>query len=385
MEPFSIDNQPIPEPDAEPCAELRGTGPHRVVTLIGTWIARQGKLPPEGAADLLSAPGIASIAFNTSKLGKWDSALLGFMSELRHAAEAQGIALDLSGLPPATVRLLALMPREHHPPPAVHHVSLLTATGTHSLVAWAEMRETAEILGDTILRGGAAIRGNAFMRRVDLLECLRDAGVSALPIVVIVNLLMGGILSFVGAVQLRRFGADVYVANLVGIAVVREIAALITAIVMSGRTGGAYAAHIATMQGNEEIDALETVGVKLSDYLILPRVVALTLMMPLLYFYGSLAGIFGGFLVAIAMLHLAPMTFIDHLQYAVAISQIFFGLTKSIAFGLLIAIIGCRIGLQAGRSAADVGRAATSAVVAGIVGVIALDAVFAVCANALDF
>ena len=184
---------------------------------------------------------------------------------------------------------------------------------------------------------------------------------------------------------LRRFGADVYVANLVGIAVVREIAALITAIVMSGRTGGAYAAHIATMQGNEEIDALETVGVKLSDYLILPRVVALTLMMPLLYFYGSLAGIFGGFLVAIAMLHLAPMTFIDHLQYAVAISQIFFGLTKSIAFGLLIAIIGCRIGLQAGRSAADVGRAATSAVVAGIVGVIALDAVFAVCANALDF
>ena len=139
------------------------------------------------------------------------------------------------------------------------------------------------------------------------------------------------------------------------------------------------------MRGNEEIDALQAVGVKLSDYLILPRILALTLMMPLLYLYGSLAGIFGGFLVAIAMLHLAPMTYIDHVQYAVAMSQVFFGLTKSVAFGLLIAITGCRIGLRAGRSAADVGRAATSAVVVGIVGVIALDAVFAVCANSLDF
>jgi phospholipid/cholesterol/gamma-HCH transport system permease protein len=186
-------------------------------------------------------------------------------------------------------------------------------------------------------------------------------------------------------VQLRRFGADVYVADLVGIAVVREIAALITAVVMSGRTGGAYAANIATMLGNEEIDALRAVGIPLSDYLILPRILALTLMMPLLYLYGSVAGIFGGFLVAIAMLHLSPVTFLDHVQYAVAGSQIAFGLTKSVAFGVLIAITGCRIGLRAGRSAADVGRAATSAVVAGIVGVIALDGVFAVCANALNF
>ena len=385
MEPLSIDTQPVPESDAEPRVELRGAGPHRVVTLAGSWIARKGELPQESASDLLSGPGIASIAFDTSELGNWDSALLGYMSELRQTAEAQHIGLDLSGLPPATVRLLALMPREHAAPPAVHSVSLLKQTGKNALAGWAETREVATMLGDAILRGGAAIRGQAYMRRVDLVDCLQDAGISALPIVIIVNILMGGILAFVGAVQLRKFGADVYVANLVGIAVVREIAALITAIVMSGRTGGAYAAHIATMRGNEEIDALQAVGVKLSDYLILPRILALTLMMPLLYLYGSLAGIFGGFLVAIAMLHLAPMTYIDHVQYAVAMSQVFFGLTKSVAFGLLIAITGCRIGLRAGRSAADVGRAATSAVVVGIVGVIALDAVFAVCANSLDF
>ncbi len=389
MEPLVLDTQPIPESTPEstpaPRAELRGTGPHRVVTLAGDWIARKGELPQENASDLLSAPGIASVAFETSELGNWDSALLGFMSELRQAAEAEHVTLDLTGLPPAAVRLLALMPRAHFPPPAAKPVSLLTSIGKNALAAWAETREIAAMLGDAILRGGAAIRGQAFMRRADLVDCLRDAGISALPIVIIVNILMGGILSFVGAVQLRKFGADVYVANLVGIAVVREIAALITAIVMSGRTGGAYAAHIATMRGNEELDALQAVGVKLSDYLILPRIVALTLMMPLLYLYGSLAGIFGGFLVATAMLHLAPMTYIDHVQYAVAMSQVFFGLAKSVAFGLLIAITGCRIGLRAGRSAADVGQAATSAVVVGIVGVIMLDAVFAVCANALNF
>ena len=385
MEPLSIDNQPVPESDAEPRAELRGAGPHRVITLAGSWVARKGDLPQDSASELMSGPGIESIAFDTSELGNWDSALLGFMSELRQAAEAQHISLDLSGLPPATVRLLALMPREHFPPPAVRPVPLLNRTGKDAMAAWAETREVATMLGDAILRGGAAIRGQAYMRRVDLVECLHDAGISALPIVIIVNILMGGILAFVGAVQLRKFGADIYVANLVGIAVVREMAPLMTAIVMAGRTGGAYAAHIATMEGNEEIDALQAVGVKLSDYLILPRILALTLMMPLLYLYGSLAGIFGGFLVAIAMLHLAPMTYVDHVQYAVAMSQVFFGLTKSVAFGLLIAITGCRIGLRAGRSAADVGHAATSSVVVGIVGVITLDAVFAVCANALDF
>ncbi len=385
MEPLILDPQPTPVQTAEPSAQLRGAGAHRVVVLTGDWIARQGNLPAGSAADILDTTGIAGISFDATRLGNWDSALLAFVSELRRDAASRGISVEVAALPQSARRLLALIPEQRPAPPTPRRIPLRMAIGRRTLSGWAELREIAAMLGDAILRGGAAIRGRALIRRVDLLDCLRDAGVSALPIVIIVNLLMGGILAFVGAVQLRRFGADVYVANLVGIAVIREIAALITAIVMSGRTGGAYAAHIATMLGNEEIDALRAVGVKLSDYLILPRVVALTLMMPLLYLYGSLAGIFGGFLVAIAMLHLAPLTFVDHVQYAVAMSQVFFGLSKSVAFGLLIAITGCRIGLRAGRSAADVGRAATSAVVAGIVGVIALDAVFAVCANALDF
>jgi phospholipid/cholesterol/gamma-HCH transport system permease protein len=165
--------------------------------------------------------------------------------------------------------------------------------------------------------------------------------------------------------------------------VVREMAAIMTASVLAGRTGGAFAAEIAAMQGAEEIDALEALGVSIQDYLILPRVVALTAMTPLLYLYGCAFGLIGGLLVAVAVLDLSATSFINQLTASVNADQFWIGLSKSAVFGLLIALAGCRLGLRAGRSAADVGKAATGAVVAGIVAVIAVDAVFAVCANAL--
>jgi phospholipid/cholesterol/gamma-HCH transport system permease protein len=216
-----------------------------------------------------------------------------------------------------------------------------------------------------------------------VLLLMREAGANALIIVAVCNGLIGGILAFVGAVQLRRFGAQIYVADLVGIAMVREMAAVMTAIVMAGRTGGAYAAQIATMQGNEEIDALRVLGIPVHDYLVLPRVLALVAMMPLLYLYACAIGLLGGLAVGMATLDITPLAYLEETRRAVAGRQFLFGLTKSLAFGALVALAGCHIGLKAGRSAADVGRAATSAVVAGIIGVIALDAVFAVCADAL--
>lgn len=366
----------------EPGTQLQAGG---ILALTGDWIARRGDLRPDAVSAILDTPGLAAITFDASRLGDWDSGLLAFLSDLRREAEARGIAMDDAGLPASARRLLGMMPRQHSARPTRRRIGLRAMLGRRALGIWTELGEINAIVGQAILGAGAALCGRSRMRWVDLLTNARDAGASALPIVIVVNILMGGILAFVGAVQLRRFGADVYVADLVGIAVVREIAALITGVVMSGRTGGAYAAHIATMIGNEEIDALRAVGIPVSEYLILPRILALTLMMPLLYLYGTLAGIFGGFLVAAGMLSLSPTTFVDHVQHAVAGSQVVFGLTKSVAFGALIAITGCRIGLGAGRSAADVGRAATSAVVAGIVGVIVLDAIFAVCANALHF
>jgi phospholipid/cholesterol/gamma-HCH transport system permease protein len=361
---------------------VRDDAAEAVIALSGDWIARENGVEI-GAPQRILASGAQSLRFDIARLGQWDSALIAFLSGLRDAAERSGVTFDEAGLPAPARRLLSLVARPARVPSPPSPLSVPTRVGLAAIGVFEECVEIASLVGETCLRGVAALGGRAAMRGTDLLDCLRDAGPGALPIVTIVNLLVGGILAFVGAVQLRSFGADIYVASLVGIAVVREMAALMTAIIMSGRTGGAYAANIATMQGNEEIDALRAVGIPVFDYLILPRVLALTGMMPILYLYGCAVGIFGGFIVAVATLDLSPIAFIDATRSAVSGSQFGLGLAKSVAFGALIAIAGCRVGLRAGRSAADVGRAATTAVVASIVGVIALDAIFALCANAL--
>jgi phospholipid/cholesterol/gamma-HCH transport system permease protein len=216
------------------------------------------------------------------------------------------------------------------------------------------------------------------------MEQVREAGAGALGIVAIVNGLVGAIIAFVGGRQLQRFGAGMYVANLVGVATAREMAAIVTAIVMAGRTGSAYAAQLATMQGNEEIDGLNVFGIPVFDFLVLPRIAALVTMMPLLYLYGCAVGFLGGFLVSTTtMADITPAGFLEQLRGSMDETDLAIGFIKSIAFGILVALTGCHIGLRAGRSAADVGRAATTAVVTGIVGIIALDAVFDLCTNAL--
>jgi phospholipid/cholesterol/gamma-HCH transport system permease protein len=351
----------------------------------GDWIARDNRSVGIGAEhDLGTASWPKLLTFDATELGRWDSALIAFLWELRILAARRSIALDDSALPVAARRLLALTQNaEMSAPRKSSRQSLLARIGQDTSGVLAETVAVADLLGSIILRTGVALRGRAKLRGVDMVNCMRDAGAAALPIVTIVNFLIGAILAFVGAVQLRRFGAGIFVANLVGIAVVREMAAVMTAIVMAGRTGGAYAAEIATMQGNEEIDALRAVGIPVQDYLIVPRIVALTTMMPILYLYGCAVGLLGGFVVSIAMLSLTPDGFMTQTISALAGTQFLIGITKSVAFGALVAFTGCRMGLRAGRSAADVGRASTQAVVIGIVGVILVDAVFAICTNAL--
>lgn len=357
-----------------------------VLSIARDWTTQDNSFQPEIAERLLQGEGLRSICFDARKLGRWDSSLLVFLSTLRRISLRRGVRFDDSGLPAPAKNLLALLPDDEPALAAsVRPNAVIERVGLFVMAQGSEVLATTTLFGDTVLRSGQALRGKARMRGVDLMTSVQNAGVSALPIVAVVNLLVGGILAFVGAVELRKFGADIYVANLVGVAMFREMAAIMTAIVMSGRTGGAYAAELATMVGSEEIDALRVIGIPIGDYLIVPRVVALTAMMPLLYLYGSVIGILGGFAVAIAMLHISPDTFIAQVRGSVTVGEVVFGLTKSIAFGALIGIAGCRIGLKAGRSTTDVGNAATSAVVVSIVGIIALDAVFAVCANALDF
>ncbi len=245
---------------------------------------------------------------------------------------------------------------------------------------FASLARPVAYFGSVLLAAAGAWR----FRRKDFARACMEASAQAVPIVAVVNLLVGAILAFGGAVQLIKFGAGIFVADLVGIAVTREMAAVITAVVMAGRTGAAFAAELASMQTNEEIDALEVLGIKPVEFLVLPRVMALVIMMPLLYVYACAMGLVGGLLVASGMLDLPPAAYVERTLAALEWSHLGLGMSKSLVFGALIALTGCYQGLYAERSAAGVGLATTRAVVAGIVGVIALDAVFALCANALD-
>jgi phospholipid/cholesterol/gamma-HCH transport system permease protein len=358
-------------------------GTNLVLFLSGDWTTHDDALRMHVTDSLLQRANIHALRFDSSNLGRWDSSLLVFLSSLREATRRRDIVFDQIGLPPAARRLLALFPAA--PPESVvsvNNVAMAERVGIRAIGIWSDLIGITTLIGETILRTGAAVRGQARTRIVDLLACIQDAGIAALPMVALVNILVGGIVAFVGGIQLRRLGAEIYIADLVGVTEVREMAPLMTAIVMSGRTGSAYAAEIAAMQGSEEIDALQAIGIPVFDYLILPRVSALTTMMPLLCMYAGALGLFGGFAVAVAMMNISEGSFVVQLRGAVAGSDIFLGLAKSIAFGSWIAMAGCRIGLRAGRSATDVGHAATAAAMTGIVGVIALDALFDVCANA---
>ncbi|MBS1074785.1 ABC transporter permease [Gluconobacter sp. Dm-73] len=355
-----------------------------LMVLSGTWQARTGAIPVFPKDGLPKTPD-GHLSFQTSDIQAWDTGLIAFLWDLKRVAHDAGISLDMQTLPGPMRQLLELLPEApdepvHHKQP---HRPLLEAVGGHAIASMTEVGVVSELAALTAKGAVQTILGRSRMRLSDLLANTSDAGPYALLIVGIVNFLIGAILAFVGAVELQKFAAGVYVASLVGIAMVREMAAVMTAIIMAGRTGGAYAARISTMQGNEEIDALNVFGIQPSTYLILPAVLSLIITMPFLYLYGCLIGMLGGFVVSISMLDITAAGYFHQTVTSFGIGQFIFGFVKSIVFGAFIGLTSCRIGLKAGRSAADVGIAATRAVVVGIVGVIAIDAIFAVIADVL--
>jgi phospholipid/cholesterol/gamma-HCH transport system permease protein len=196
---------------------------------------------------------------------------------------------------------------------------------------------------------------------------IQEAGVEAVPIVSLISFMIGMIFAFIGVMQLNMFGAGIYTADLVAVAMVREMAPIMTAIIMAGRTGAAYAAQIGTMKVNEEIDALTTLGFNSIDFLVTPRVIALIVMMPLLTLYSSLMGILGGMLVGLSMLDVSLVQYLEQTNAALKLNSLFGGLFKSIIYGSLVALAGCQQGIACGSSAMAVGQATTKAVVMGIV------------------
>jgi phospholipid/cholesterol/gamma-HCH transport system permease protein len=257
----------------------------------------------------------------------------------------------------------------------------LIQVGKASMDVARQVTGMTTFLGEATIAFGRFLVGKAKFRRTDLWLTIQQCGADALPIVSLISFLVGLILAFVGAVQLALFGAQIYIANLVGIAMAREMGAIMTAIIMAGRTGAAFAAQIGTMQVNEEVDALTTMGISPMEFLVLPRMLALILMMPLLCLYSDLVGILGGFVVGTGMFDISFTQYMGQTKASLNLTQFSIGVFKSAIYGVVVAITGCLRGMECGRSASAVGDAATSAVVTSIVLIIVLDGIFAVVTN----
>jgi phospholipid/cholesterol/gamma-HCH transport system permease protein len=240
-----------------------------------------------------------------------------------------------------------------------------------------------EFMGEATVAFLRLLRGKAQYRRTDLWLIMESCSGQALPIVALISFLVGMILAFIGAVQLALFGAEIYVADLVGVAMVRLMAAIMTGIVMAGRTGGAFAAQLGTMQVNQEIDSLKTLGLSPMEFLVLPRMLALALMMPLLTLFANVMGILGGAMATVTLPDINLIQFFNQLVGAVSLWDLGIGLFSSALFGVIVAVAGCMRGMQCGRSASAVGDAATSAVVTAIVGIIGTTAVITIMTKVL--
>jgi len=356
------------------------------VELAGRWTV-EGALPrlePDAAA-LAQAH---SLSFDCTKLEAWDSLLLIFLKRLQAVCAERRIAVDAQGLPEGVRRLLQLstaVPERQGSRRVDAEVPWLQRLGTRAHALAADGQALLAFIGEAALSFGRLLRGDARFRRADFLLILQQCGAQALPIVSLISFLVGMILAYVGAVQLKQFGAQIFVANLVGLGMAREMGAMMTAIIMAGRTGAAFAAQLGTMTVGEEIDALRTSGFSPMDFLVLPRMLALALMVPLLCLYADLLGILGGAFVAVSSFDLGFIQYYDQTVAALTLQQFALGLFKAAAFGVLVALAGCLRGMQCGRSAAAVGDAATSAVVTGIVWIIVVDATLTVLYDILDW
>jgi phospholipid/cholesterol/gamma-HCH transport system permease protein len=341
------------------------------VALAGDWLLGNALPGTEPVLEKLrTSPAPAGIAFDSAELGDWDTALVAMLVSIRRDAEASGIAVDESGLPEGVRQLLGLafaVKEREGARRSVRDAGMFERIGEKTLRVVARSRDLLAFLGELVLSFGRLFRGKATYLRSDLVQYIQEAGAEALPIVSLISFLIGMIFAFVGVMQLENFGAGIYTADLVAVAMVREMAPIMTAIIMAGRTGAAYAAQIGTMKVNEEVDALTTLGMDPMDFLVTPRVIALIVMLPMLTLYGSLMGILGGTFVGLSMLDVSLVQYASQTVNSVGLDSLLGGLFKSVVYGSLVAIAGCQQGLACGNSAMAVGQSTTRAVVMSIV------------------
>jgi phospholipid/cholesterol/gamma-HCH transport system permease protein len=352
-----------------------------LMRLSGAWQLRADVPSPRVVQHELESSPPSRVTFDTTQLSAWDSGLLTFLTKVSELCSQHKIPTERDGLPTGVRRLLALaeaVPERAGARQKVDMPPWLARVGTAFLNAREPVLEMLAFIGELTAVFGKLVRGRARFRTSDLMLLIQQAGADALGIITLISFLVGLILAFVGAVQLEQFGASIYVADLVGIAMVREMGAMMTGIVMAGRTGAAFAAQLGSMKVNQETDALATMGISPLEFLVLPRVIALCLMMPLLCLYSDLLGILGGMTVGVSMLKLPLLVYYNQTAAAVGVGDLIGGVFKASVYGVLIALSGCLRGMQCGNSSSAVGQAATSAVVTGIVFIITACGIFSV-------
>ncbi len=358
-----------------------------LVSFAGKWkIGSDLPSVDEALKQVESGLEIRRVTFDARLITGWDSGFLTFLTKIINHCSKNKIQTDKGDLPQGVQRLLTLasaVPEREGARRESARESFLAVVGTEAINFGRSAIEILDFLGEAFMAFGRMLRGKARFRRSDLFLVIQECSTQALPIVSLISLLVGLILAFVGAVQLVMFGAQIYVASLVGIAMVRVMGAIMTGIIMAGRTGAAFAAQLGTMQVNEEIDALKTMGISPMEFLVLPRMIALLIMMPLLCLYADLMGILGGLIVGVAMLDLNVVEYYNMTCDSVTLKDFWIGLFQGSVFGVLVALAGCLRGMQCGRSASAVGDAATSAVVTGIVSIIVATALITVMCNVI--
>jgi len=357
-----------------------------VVELAGDW--RGGSALPEvSAVEAALADGtIKALEFNPSELEGWNSGLVVRILRLYELCGQRQLEFRAQTLPSGLAKLLALSEAVPEKKDAVRQQAarpFLQRVGESGLAYQAGGEAIFRFIGENAIAFLKLLRGAAQFRWSDTLLYMQECGPEALGIVALINFLIGLILAFVGASELANFGAAIYTADLVAVATVREMGCIMTAIIICGRTGAAFAAQLGTMKVNQEIEAFQTFGISPIEFLVLPRMLALIIMMPLLCIVADLIAISGGFIVSTLMLEVTPALYLTRTVESIRLTAFLLGIFKAGFFGVVVALTGCLRGMQCGTNAAAVGQATTSAVVTGITTIIAADGLFAVICNVL--
>ncbi|MCQ2734430.1 MAG: ABC transporter permease [Alphaproteobacteria bacterium] len=326
-----------------------------------------------------SAENLKSISFEAQTLEKWDSSLLVILYETLRVAQANGINVNMSDLPQNLQDLMKLaFADDRKPTHDDSQFSWLESLGKKIIDLWETISQVCKFLGKTTVSVGKFLSGQSIMRGVDFYSALNDCGPKALAIVSLISFLVGLILAFVGAVQLQTFGAQIYVASLVTIGMCRIMGAIMVGIIMAGRTGSSYAATIGTMQVNEELDALQTMGMPATDFLVLPRLLALVLAMPILTMLSDIMGMIGGAFIGVFMMQIPYQEYWKYAFDAFTLKNFLVGIFHGFCFGIIIALCGCYSGLHCGRNADSVGLATTKSVVCAIVWMIVVTGIITI-------